>query len=54
MVRALIKGAASSAFCAIRPSGRHAQRDLAMGLCLFNNIAVAELAIQELGVGKVC
>ena len=54
MVRALIKGTASSAFCAVRPSGHHAQRDLAMGFCLFNNIAVAaELAIQELGVGKV-
>jgi acetoin utilization deacetylase AcuC-like enzyme len=54
MVRALVQGAASSAFCGIRPSGHHADRDVAMGFCLFNNIAVAaELAIQELGVGKV-
>jgi acetoin utilization deacetylase AcuC-like enzyme len=54
MVRALVKGAASSAFCGIRPGGHHAARDLAMGFCLFNNIAIAaELAIQELGVGKV-
>jgi acetoin utilization deacetylase AcuC-like enzyme len=54
MVRALIDGAASSAFCALRPAGHHAERDAAMGFCLFNNVGVAaELAIQELGVGKV-
>jgi acetoin utilization deacetylase AcuC-like enzyme len=54
MVRALVRGASSSAFCAVRPAGHHAAQDLAMGFCLFNNIAIAaELAIQELGVGKV-
>lgn len=29
------------AFCAVRPPGHHAERDRAMGFCLFNNIAVA-------------
>jgi acetoin utilization deacetylase AcuC-like enzyme len=54
MVRGLITGAASSAFCGIRPAGHHAEPDAAMGFCLFNNIAIAaELAIRELGVGKV-
>lgn len=28
-------------FCAIRPPGHHAERDLAGGYCLFNNVAVA-------------
>lgn len=28
-----------SAFCSIRPPGHHAERDRAMGFCLFNNIA---------------
>ena len=28
-------------FAAIRPPGHHAERDLAMGFCLFNNVAVA-------------
>ena len=28
-------------FCAVRPPGHHATRDVAMGFCLFNNIAVA-------------
>ena len=31
---------AQSAFCAVRPPGHHAERDAAMGCCLFNNIAV--------------
>lgn len=28
-------------FCSVRPPGHHAERDRAMGFCLFNNIAVA-------------
>jgi len=54
MVRALIRGEASTAFSAARPSGHHAGRDCAMGFCLFNNVAIAaELAIRELGVERV-
>ncbi|HCU24379.1 MAG TPA: histone deacetylase [Deltaproteobacteria bacterium] len=30
-----------SAFALLRPPGHHAERDYAMGFCLFNNIAVA-------------
>ena len=29
------------AFCAVRPPGHHATRDVAMGFCLFNSLAVA-------------
>jgi acetoin utilization deacetylase AcuC-like enzyme len=54
MVRALLSGEASAGFCAARPSGHHAERDRAMGFCLFNNVAIAaELAIHELGVERV-
>ena len=31
----------SNAFCAIRPPGHHAERNRAMGFCLFNNAAAA-------------
>ncbi|KTD14944.1 histone deacetylase family protein [Legionella israelensis] len=32
---------AESAFCNVRPPGHHAERNKAMGFCLFNNVAVA-------------
>jgi acetoin utilization deacetylase AcuC-like enzyme len=42
------------AFCALRPPGHHAERDRAMGFCLFNNVAVAAAhAIAELGLERV-
>ncbi len=54
MVRALLAGEDRIGFCAGRPSGHHAESERAMGFCLFNNVAVAaELAIRELGAGKV-
>jgi acetoin utilization deacetylase AcuC-like enzyme len=42
------------AFCGLRPPGHHAERDRAMGFCLFNNVAVAAAhAIEELGLERV-
>jgi len=42
------------AFCGLRPPGHHAERDRAMGFCLFNNVAVAAAhAVAELGVERV-
>ena len=37
----VMAGRVSSAFCAVRPPGHHAERDRAMGFCFFNNVAVA-------------
>lgn len=42
-------GAASSAFCAVRPPGHHATPLRAMGFCLFNNVAVTAGALAERG-----
>jgi len=54
MSEALIAGEASVGFCAVRPSGHHAERDRAMGFCLFDNVAVAAaFAIAELGLRRV-
>jgi len=36
-----------NAFCAVRPPGHHAERDAAMGFCLFNNVAVAALQARD-------
>lgn len=42
------------AFCCVRPPGHHAERDRAMGFCLFNNVAVgAAHALQQCGVNKL-
>ncbi len=37
---ALLGGRTNAAFCGLRPPGHHAERDRAMGFCLFNNVAV--------------
>ncbi len=39
-VNFVMNGALRNAFCAVRPPGHHAERDRAMGFCLFNNVAV--------------
>jgi acetoin utilization deacetylase AcuC-like enzyme len=42
------------AFCGLRPPGHHAERNRAMGFCLFNNIAVAAAhALAEHGAERV-
>lgn len=50
----LIAGNIQRAFCATRPPGHHAEISLAMGFCLFNNVAVAALhAIEHHGLQRV-
>jgi acetoin utilization deacetylase AcuC-like enzyme len=53
-VDAVVGGAASRAFCAVRPPGHHATGDTAMGFCLFNSVAVAARhAIERHGLERV-
>lgn len=39
-IDAVMGGAVSSAFCAVRPPGHHAESNHAMGFCLLNNVAI--------------
>ena len=53
-VEAVLAGEAGAAFCAVRPCGHHAERERAMGFCLYSSIAVGALhALDALGVGRV-
>ena len=53
-VDAVLTGKTRRAFCAVRPPGHHATGDVAMGFCLFNNIAVAALhALDKHGLERV-
>ena len=45
-VDAVMDDRSDAVFCATRPPGHHAERDSAMGFCLFNNAAVAARYIQ--------
>jgi acetoin utilization deacetylase AcuC-like enzyme len=46
-VDAVVAGDCDNAFCAIRPPGHHAERQTAMGFCLFNNIAIGALHARD-------
>ena len=53
-VEAVMGGEVKAAFCAVRPCGHHAEKDRAMGFCLFNNVAVgARHATNALGLERV-
>jgi acetoin utilization deacetylase AcuC-like enzyme len=41
------------AFALVRPPGHHAERDRAMGFCLYNNVAVAAAAARARGAARV-
>lgn len=53
-VDGVMNGAFDRAFCAVRPPGHHAEPNVTMGFCFFNNIAVAaEHAIKHHGLKRV-
>lgn len=52
--RRMGSGEFDRAFCAVRPPGHHAERDRAMGFCMFNNAALAaDVLLQECGLDRV-
>ena len=51
---AVLAGEMTTAFCAVRPPGHHAEHAKAMGFCFFNNIAIAaKHALERHGLKRV-
>ena len=54
LAREVAEGRLDGGFAVVRPPGHHAERDLAMGFCLFNNAAVAASLLRErCGIARV-
>jgi len=50
----VVEGQVTNVFCAVRPPGHHAERNRAMGFCLFNNVAIAARYAQvKKGLGRI-
>lgn len=53
-VDSVFSGKSNNAMVLLRPPGHHAEKDMAMGFCLFNNVAIAaKYAQQNYEVEKV-
>jgi acetoin utilization deacetylase AcuC-like enzyme len=52
-VETIVQSKATRAFALVRPPGHHAERDRAMGFCLYNNVAAAAAHAVALGMERV-
>jgi acetoin utilization deacetylase AcuC-like enzyme len=50
---AVLAGEVRNGFALVRPPGHHAERDRAMGFCLFNNVALAAAWLRSRGLGRI-
>jgi acetoin utilization deacetylase AcuC-like enzyme len=54
LIKAILEGKLNNGFALVRPPGHHAERDRAMGFCLFNNVAIgAQYAIKHFSLQKI-
>jgi acetoin utilization deacetylase AcuC-like enzyme len=53
LAREVARGTLARGFAAVRPPGHHAERGLAMGFCLFNNVAIAARSLRQEGLARV-
>lgn len=50
----IVAGEVDNGFCLVRPPGHHAERNHAMGFCLFNNVAIAaQFALARMGMERI-
>lgn len=52
-VEAIVQSRATRVLALVRPPGHHAERDRAMGFCLYNNVAAAAAHALALGMERV-
>ncbi len=53
-VNRVLSGKTDNVFCAVRPPGHHAEHNLAMGFCFYNNVAIGAMhALQQPGIERV-
>ena len=53
-IDAVIEGLVDNAFAVVRPPGHHAERNRAMGFCIFNNVAIgAKYALSRYGLERI-
>lgn len=50
---AVLDGQVDNGVALVRPPGHHAERDRAMGFCLFNNVAIAAQHLRARGIRRV-
>ena len=54
LIEAVMEGKLNNGFALVRPPGHHAERDKAMGFCLFNNVAIgAQYAIENFSLQRI-
>jgi acetoin utilization deacetylase AcuC-like enzyme len=54
LIKTVVEGQLDNGFALVRPPGHHAERDRAMGFCLFNNVAIgAQYAIRKYSLERI-
>jgi acetoin utilization deacetylase AcuC-like enzyme len=54
LIKIVLQGKFNNGFALVRPPGHHAERDKAMGFCLFNNVAIgAQFALKNFSLQRI-